>query len=134
MRLYQGVDIVDVAKLRAVMARHSRFADEVFTDRERAYCRGRRDPMPHFAARFAAKEACLKALGRGLSTLGIDGILQEIEVISRPSGKPVLELSGSASLLSRRKKIIEATVSLSHTAHNAVATVIFLAEGSLEER
>ena len=61
-----GVDLVRIPRMRDVIARwDERFLTRVFTDGEIAYCRGRRDPIPHFAARFAAKEAALKALGTG---------------------------------------------------------------------
>ena len=65
--LRHGVDLVHVPRLRAAMEGQTRFEEEVFTEGERAYCRRRADPWPHFAARFAAKEAVLKALGRGQS-------------------------------------------------------------------
>ena len=64
------------------------FASEIFTDREREYCFSRPDPYIHLAGRFAAKEACLKALGTGLSGSGIDGALREIEVVPEKSGRP----------------------------------------------
>ena len=66
MRLYQGVDLVEVARLKEAYERHEAFGEDVFTEAERAYCLKRRNPYPHFAARFAAKEACLKAFGLGL--------------------------------------------------------------------
>src|SRR2546425_12535355 len=66
-----GVDLVNIPRMRDVIDRwQDRFLQRVFTDQEIAYCRARRDPVPHFAARFAAKEAALKALGTGLR-LGI---------------------------------------------------------------
>src|SRR3990167_597679 len=62
-----GVDLVNIPRMRAVIERwQERFLARVFTEQEIAYCRARRDPAPHFAARFAAKEAGLKALGTGL--------------------------------------------------------------------
>ena len=66
-----GVDLVNIPRMRDVIARwDDKFLRRVFTDGEIAYCRARRDPVPHFAARFAAKEAAMKALGTGLS-LGV---------------------------------------------------------------
>jgi holo-[acyl-carrier protein] synthase len=66
-----GVDLVNIPRMRDVIARwDDRFLRRVFTEGEIAYCRSRRDPVPHFAARFAAKEAAMKALGTGLS-LGV---------------------------------------------------------------
>ena len=62
-----GVDLTQMPRMRRVVARwDERFLQRVFTEQEIAYCRRRRDPIPHFAARFAAKEATLKALGTGL--------------------------------------------------------------------
>src|SRR5712691_11328283 len=62
-----GVDLVNIPRMRDVIDRwQDRFLQRVFTEQEIAYCRARRDPVPHFAARFAAKEAALKALGTGL--------------------------------------------------------------------
>ena len=106
--------------------RHERFVDEVFTERERTYCLSRRDPYVHFGGRFASKEACLKAMGRGLATLGSDHILQEIEVVSGASGRPQLFLRGWAEKLLRRRGIQQLSVSISHTRDFAVATVILV--------
>ena len=79
--LRHGVDVVAVDDLRERLQSNAALEAGLFTDGERAYCRGRSDPWPHFAARFAAKEATLKALSRGLSTDGPDGALKEIEVV-----------------------------------------------------
>ncbi|HXG04069.1 MAG TPA: holo-ACP synthase, partial [Candidatus Binatia bacterium] len=77
-----GVDLVHLPRLRQVVERwQERFLRRVFTDAELAYCRARRDPIPHLAARFAAKEAGLKALGTGLR-LGIRW--RELEVRREP--------------------------------------------------
>src|SRR5213596_1811069 len=73
-----GVDLVNIPRMRDVIDRwQDRFLQRVFTEQEIAYCRARRDPVPHFAARFAAKEAGLKALGTGLR-LGVSW--RELEV------------------------------------------------------
>jgi len=129
MRIYQGVDIVDVARLKAVCLRHERFVDEVFTERERTYCLSRRNPYVHFGGRFAAKEACLKAMGRGLATLGCDHILQEIEVVAGDAGRPRLFLRGWAEKLLRKRGIQQLSISISHTRDLAIATVILLGSG-----
>ena len=136
MRVYQGVDLVEVARLQEAYERHEAFGEDVFTEAERAYCLKRRNPYPHFAARFAAKEACLKAFGLGLSEpggLGGRGRLREIEVESAASGKPTLKLSGSMERMGARKKITQATISLSHTLELAVAQVILLSDDEPEE-
>src|SRR2546427_795619 len=73
-----GVDLVNIPRMRDVIDRwRDRFLQRVFTEAEIAYCRARRDPVPHFAARFAAKEAGLKALGTGVR-LGVSW--RELEV------------------------------------------------------
>jgi holo-[acyl-carrier protein] synthase len=126
MRVYQGVDMVDIARLQAVCLRHVRFVEEVFTEGERAYCLSRRNSYVHLGGRFAAKEACLKAMGRGLATLGSDHILREIEVVASESGGPQLLLRGWAEKLARKKSVRQLTVSISHTRDFAVATVILV--------
>ena len=78
-----GVDLVRIPRMREVIARwDERFLRRVFTEEEIAYCRARRDPVPHFAARFAAKEAGMKALGTGLR-LGVKW--RELDVRRRSS-------------------------------------------------
>ncbi|MCE5333008.1 MAG: holo-ACP synthase [Desulfobacteraceae bacterium] len=125
IRILQGIDLVVVAKIRKMMADHPRFAEEVFTPGEREYCRSMADPSVHFAGRFAAKEACVKALGTGLAAGGIDSAFVEIEVVRGTSGKPELLLSGWTAKLADRKKIYQNTVSISHSGDFAVASVIF---------
>jgi len=127
--LHQGVDIVEIARLRDVMERHEAFATDVFTERERRYCESRRDPYRHFAGRFAAKESYLKALGVGLTGAGPGRSLRDIEVVTGASGKPGLSVSGWVAGLTKRRGIEQSTVSISHTAEYAVATVILVGQG-----
>src|SRR5206468_212222 len=87
-----GVDLVNIPRMRDVIDRwQDRFLRRVFTEQEIAYCRARRDPVPHFAARFAAKEAALKALGTGLR-LGVSW--RELEVQREGGQAPTLVLTG----------------------------------------
>src|SRR2546426_800613 len=87
-----GVDLVNIPRMRDVIDRwRDRFLQRVFTEAEIAYCRARRDPVPHFAARFAAKEAGLKALGTGLR-LGVSR--RELEVRRERGQAPTLVPSG----------------------------------------
>ena len=123
--LRHGVDLVHVPRLRAAMEAHARFEEEVFTDGERAYCRRRPDPFPHFAARFAAKEAVLKALGRGLFGEGVDRSLKEIEVVRDGSGPPSVRLSGGTATLAERLGLGPAAISLSHDGDTAIASVVW---------
>lgn len=122
-RICHGVDLVDIERLREVMARSPAFEARVFTEGERAYCHRRADPAQHFAARFAAKEATLKALGSGLMAQGIDASLREIEV-ERESGPPRLVLHGKPAKVARRLGLGPASLSLSHAGGQAVASVV----------
>ncbi|MBF0553317.1 MAG: holo-ACP synthase [Nitrospirae bacterium] len=105
------------------MDRNEAFAADVFTRQEREYCLRHRHPHVHFAGRFAAKEAFLKAIGTGFSAVGI---FRGIEVSVMPSGRPALELRGWAGSLLTRLKVSEATVSISHTPQYAVSSVILV--------
>jgi holo-[acyl-carrier protein] synthase len=125
--LRHGIDLVHVPRLRAAMEAHARFEEEVFTDGERAYCRRRPDPFPHFAARFAAKEAVLKALGRGLFGEGVDRSLKEIEVVRDGSGPPTLRLSGASQRRAERLGLGVPALSLTHDGESAVASIVWMA-------
>jgi holo-[acyl-carrier protein] synthase len=124
MRIFQGIDLVPVSKIKEIMLRSPGFSEEIFTPDEREYCLSRPDPYIHFAGRFAAKEACLKALGTGLSAIGIDGSLKEIEVLPDKVGRPVLSISGWTAKIGNRKNIDQFTVSISHSGDFAVASVV----------
>jgi holo-[acyl-carrier protein] synthase len=130
IHISQGVDIVDIAKFSAIISRHQGFVEDVFTEHEKAQCLSRRNPEVHLAGRFAAKEACLKALGKGLTVIGIDNILREIEVVTHGSGRPSLDLHGWAGKLSRKKLVDQLTVSISHSSNYAVASVILVGRGA----
>jgi holo-[acyl-carrier protein] synthase len=125
-RIYPGIDLVKIARLQQVMARHHAFLEDVFTDQERAYCLARAHPRRHLAGRFAVKEACLKALGLGLSTTGLERVLREIELLPGTYGAPQLLLHGWAKRLSRKKHIIQSMVSISHSADFALAMVVLV--------
>jgi holo-[acyl-carrier protein] synthase len=128
MNIHQGIDIVDIEKLRAVLARNPGLANELFTEEEREYCLSRRDPALHFAGRFAAKESYLKALGTGFHGTGIDHIFQEIEIYAANSGKPEIVIKGWAAKMAERRKIRCCTLSISHASRYAVASVILTGE------
>lgn len=129
MRIYQGVDIVELSKFREIASRNDVFIADIFTEQERTYCQSMKDPYLHFAGRFAAKESYLKALGTGLSGAGIDHVFQEIEVIPTASGRPEIKVSGWAEKMAKKRKIRQASVSISHASHYAVATVILVGNG-----
>ena len=128
MEIYQGIDLVNIPRFKQSCERNKNFIIDIFTTREREYCLKRREPYLHLAGRFAAKEAGLKALGMGMSGTGIDQSLQEIEVLAGKRGKPVVSFSGWVEKISRKKKISNFTVSISHAADYAVATVILMGE------
>ena len=117
-----GLDLCPIARMARALLR-ARFAERVFTPAERAYCRQRGEPAQHFAARFAAKEATLKALGvpRGLSW-------HELEVVSENSGAPRLVLRGVAASAAAALGVHKLHLSLTHTTDAAAAVVV--AEGS----
>lgn len=131
MKIFQGVDIVEISGFKKVVLRNESFISDIFSDRERQYCESKKDPYIHYAGRFAAKEASLKALGIGMSGTGIDHTFREIEVITGASGKPVLSFSGWTEKLSRKKKINQLTVSISHSENYAVATVILTGQDTV---
>ncbi|RMH78440.1 MAG: holo-ACP synthase [Actinomyces sp.] len=120
-----GTDLVDIDRFRRVLARTPRVAERVFTDGERAYAGSARDPVPRLAARFAAKEAALKALGVGLG----GARFAEIEVERRAGGEPALLVRGAAARRARERGVDRFLVTLSHTDHLAQATVIAVAGG-----
>ncbi|MEW6713773.1 MAG: holo-ACP synthase [Nitrospirota bacterium] len=126
MQIYQGVDLVGVAKFKDIFDRNKDFVSDIFTEAEREYCHSKKESHIHFAGRFAAKEACIKALGIGLSGAGIDHTFQEIEVTSHSSGKPLISINGWASKVAAKKGINQLTVSISHSSDYAVATVILV--------
>lgn len=117
-----GTDLVEIPRFRAVLDRRPRLAARVFDERERAALAGRRDPVPGLAARFAAKEAVMKALGVGLGAFP----LVEVEVTRREDGEPVLELHGRAAALAERRGVREWRLSLSHTDTTAMAVALAL--------
>lgn len=126
MQLLQGVDIVDITKFQSVCEKNSDFVKDIFTGSEQEYCFSKMKPYVHFAGRFAAKEAFLKALGRGVSGPGANHIFQEIEITRTGGGRPSISLKGWASALTRKKNINQHTVSISHSGQYAVSTVILV--------
>ncbi|HEY3450019.1 MAG TPA: holo-ACP synthase [Myxococcales bacterium] len=116
-----GTDLVEVARLEKSLQRTKSFAERVFTKAERDYCGKRANSAEALAARFAAKEAFLKAVGRGI----LDGIpLLQIEVVNAESGEPRLELGPAARQAMRERGGTDALVTLSHAGGNAVAFVV----------
>ncbi len=119
-----GTDIVEVDRIQKMIADHgAHFLERVFTAGEIAHCQPRRESAPHYAGRWAAKEAVMKVLGTGFTN---EVGWTEIEVLVKPSGQPVIVLHGSTQEVARRLGIGEILVSISHTANYATATAIGL--------
>ncbi len=117
-----GIDIIEVRRVREVLARTPRFAERVFTDAERAYCESRGVvAAEHYAARFAAKEAALKALQTGWRG-GIGW--QDVEICARDSGAPYLILHEMAKQLFEATGATATHLSISHTSEHAIAQVV----------
>jgi holo-[acyl-carrier protein] synthase len=116
--LNTGVDITEISRVRQVLERYGqRFLDRVFTQGEIDYCRGR---APNLAARFAAKEATMKALGTGVRGVA----WKDIEVVRQESGAPSIKLHGRARARAERLGVFEISLSLSHSQEYAVAFVV----------
>ncbi len=116
--LTTGVDIIEISRVRGVLERYGhRFLDRIYTLEEIAYCQGR---PPNLAARFAAKEATMKALGTGVRGVG----WKDIEVVRHESGAPSIKLRGRAERRARRLGVQEIALSLSHSREYAVAFVV----------
>ena len=115
-----GVDVVDVDRFRAVLARRPRLADRVFTDEERSYAARQADPTRRLAARFAATEAVLTARGVGLGACA----LRDIEVVRAASGRPSVALHGTAVGVAERCGVGAWHLSLSHSDLVATATAV----------
>ena len=116
-----GVDVVSVARLARTL---DDIAAQVFTPAELAACADRADRLDALAARFAAKEACLKALNTGVA----EGMLRQVEVLSSPSAPPTLQLTGALDARARNAGVRRAHVSLSH--QEGVAAAVVILEGS----
>lgn len=113
-----GVDLADVERIRRAARRRAGFVSRVFTEAEAAYATAAVDPGQRLAARFAAKEATMKALGVGLGAVR----LGDIEVVRDPRGAPSLHLHGAAASRAAEIGIDGWLISLSHT--NAVAVAV----------
>ncbi len=117
-----GIDIVDVARIAATIERFGRrFVDRVYTEAEITYCESKQNKAERYAARFAAKEAALKAIGTGWRH-GVGW--REVEVGHESGGRPTIRFSGRAAQFAARLGTKRAALSLSHTAGQAVAQVI----------
>ena len=118
-----GLDIAEIDRIEAAIVRHGApFLERLFTPAEVAYCERHKGKYERYAARFAAKEAAMKALGTGWS----HGVRwRDIEVTREPSGKPTLRLEGVAAQIAQRMGVKNISLSITHSGNLALAQVIF---------
>lgn len=118
-----GLDVAEIDRIEAAITRHGApFLERVFTPGEVAYCERHRHRFERYAARFAVKEAAMKALGTGW-TQGVRW--RDIEVVREPSGKPTLRLEGVARKVADRLGVRHISVTITHSGNLALAQVIF---------
>ncbi len=123
-----GIDVIEIARVRKVLARHpERFLRRIFTPEEVAFCRGR---VPELAARFAAKEAVMKALGTGARGLA----WREIEILPNRRGKPLVYLHGLARKRAEAIGLRGVDISLTHSHELAIAAVVGAADDAPIDR
>ena len=112
-----GVDIVEIARIEEAIERWGdRFLKRIYTEKELAFCRGR---APELAARFAGKEATMKAMGTGIRGVG----WRDIEILPRRGGKPLVHLHSRGLARAQRMETGEFAISLTHSAEFAIAVV-----------
>ena len=132
MNISSGIDIIEIARIQKALDRHGeRFLKKIFSETElqRLVKYRERQVSPgiitaELAARFAAKEACSKALGTGIGPVS----WKEMEILNEPSGKPVLRLSGKAAQIAGFLGFTTWSVSLTHTKETAAAVVVAAGE------
>lgn len=116
--LTTGVDIIEIERIRQSVKRWGeRFLDRIYTKQELHYCKGR---IPNLAGRFAAKEAAMKALGTGIVGVG----WKEVEIVKLKGEGPFLKLHGRALNKAQSLCLQQLAVSISHSKHYAIATVV----------
>lgn len=117
-----GIDIAEVGRIREAIERHGeRFLKRIFTEGEIEYCESKANSVERYAARFAAKEAGMKAIGTGWN----HGVRwRDIEVARKPGGRPTLLLHGKAAEFAAKLGATNIALSLTHTAEEAMAQVI----------
>jgi len=114
-----GLDLVDIDRFREALDRRPTMRERLFTEAERSLAGERVDPIPALAARFAAKEAVMKALGVGLGAFAF----HDVEVLSLDSGAPDLRVTGGAARLAGERGVTVWTISLTHSVTTAGAVV-----------
>jgi holo-[acyl-carrier protein] synthase len=115
-----GTDLVEIERFRLAVQRRARLPERLFSDDERSYAFRHRDPVPRLAARFAAKEAVMKALGVGLGAFK----LRDVEVVRKRGGAPMVGLHGKAAVLADERGVGSWHLSLTHSESMAMAVAI----------
>jgi holo-[acyl-carrier protein] synthase len=115
-----GTDLVEIERFRLAVQRRARLPERLFSDDERSYAFRHRDPVPRLAARFAAKEAVMKALGVGLGAFK----LRDVEVVRNRGGAPMVGLHGKAVVLAEERGVASWHLSLTHSESMAMAVAI----------
>jgi holo-[acyl-carrier protein] synthase len=124
--LGSGVDLCEVPRIEAAVARYGRrFLERIFTAKEIAYADLKANRFERYAARFAAKEAGMKALGIGW-TGGVTW--HDFEVVNLPSGRPTLNFDGRAAEVAAKLGVRHVALSLTHTREQALAMVVLEGE------
>ncbi len=114
-----GIDIAEVDRIEKLAEKHEQFLTRVYTEREIGYCNKKRNKYQHFAARFAAKESVLKALGVGWSQ---EIKWTDIETVNESSGRPRINTYGAVKRFVEQKGVKEILISLTHTSRYAIAS------------
>jgi holo-[acyl-carrier protein] synthase len=115
-----GNDIIEIERIRLSINRHGQhFLNRLFTQKEQDYCLKFKDPVPHFAGRFSAKEAVAKALG---TVFGSELAWHDIEILTDDLGKPIVTLSNTVKQRFNNPTIL---VSISHSTSHATAVAIW---------
>ena len=123
-----GTDITECLRIAQMIERHGElFIDRVYTPEETRYCRNRKQATQHFAGRWAAKEAVLKALGTGWRR-GITW--HDVEVRNEPGGRPVIVLGGGAREVARQLGIARIHISISHSRAHAIAFAVAVGDAT----
>ena len=123
-----GTDIIEIVRIGEMIERHGELLlGRVYTDIEIAYCQKRRASYQHFAGRWAAKEAALKALGTGWGK-GVSW--RDVEIVSLPTGQPQIAVHGMVRELAVEMQIGEFLVTISHCRSYATATVVAMRNGA----
>lgn len=121
--MYIGIDLVEVGRIKDLFTRHESFMGRIYTPKEVEYSLSKRNKFEHLAARFAVKEAVVKALGTGMKWT-------DIELLNDASGRPYLKLYGRAKELAGEKGIGTWDVSVTHTKDHAIGQVLLMSNGS----